>query len=165
MDIRRFNRLLSGAKYDKKAFEQIYEEYYPKIVLHLRRRFGDLMCIEDAAENVFLYLLTIEPWYIDYPTSWLFTIAENDVKDHLKAQYRELPLLESTAVPYDFDREILSSDMQAAFAHLDKDAQMILYLHHWEGYAHDEIAKELHISPSNVRVKVSRAYKILKKYL
>ena len=126
MDIRRFNRLLSGAKYDKKAFEQIYEEYYPKIVLHLRRRFGDLMCIEDAAENVFLYLLTIEPWYIDYPTSWLFTIAENDVKDHLKAQYRELPLLESTAVPYDFDREILSSDMQAAFTHLDKDAQMIL---------------------------------------
>ncbi len=165
MDIRKFNRLLSKAKYDKQAIEQIYMEFYPKIVLHLKRRFGDLAYIEDAAENVFLYLLSIDPWYIDYPTSWLFTIAENDVFDYLKAQNRELPLLESTTVPCDFDHEILSSDMQAAFTHLDKDVQMILYLHHWEGYSHEEIAKELHISPNNVRVKVSRAYKILKKYL
>ena len=165
MDIRKFNRLRNRVKRDKQAIEQIYLEYYPKIVLHLKRRFGNLPYVEDAVENVFLSLLSIEPRYIDYPTSWLFTIADNDVLDYLKAQKRELPLLESATVSCDFDHEILSSDMQAAFTHLDKDVQMILYLHHWEGYTHEEIAKELHISPNNVRVKVSRAYKILKKYL
>lgn len=165
MDIRKFNRLLSDVKHDKKAIEQIYLEYYPKIVLHLKRRFGNLLYVEDAAENVFVSLLSLEPRYIEYPTAWLYTIAENDVKDYLKAQNRELPLLDYTRSPFDFDRNILSADMQAAFAHLDKDVQMILYLHHWEGYTHEEIAKELHLSPNNVRVKVSRAYKVLKKYL
>lgn len=166
MDPQKFNRLLRRISKDSSAFKEIYDEYYSKVKLHVHRRFGRSVSPEDVVQDVFLSLLTLKPESdIKYPTTWLMTLADNKVKDLLRIRHEESALAENIAVPFCIDGTILRADMQAVFRKLDPLTQQIIYLHIWEDYSYREIADGLHISYSNVRVKVSRAYKIIKKLM
>lgn len=161
-----FNRLLRRIKRDRRAIELIYAEFYPKIVLHLQRRFGSFLCSEDVAEDVFVHLLSFDcSHFIKYPTSWLYAIADDKGEEILHRNNVELPFPKGGFLPAGFEHAVLSADVESAFRHLDEESRTILYLRFWEGYSGEAIARELHISPGNVRVKISRAYKTLKKYL
>ena len=166
MNAQKFNLLICSIKHKEQAIEEIYKEYHPKIVLHVRRKFGRAVNAEDISHEVFLSLMRLDiTEYIRYPTAWLFTLADNKVKDILKYRHGEDAIPETTVFDFDVDSTLLSVDMVRAFEHIDPLSQRILYLHYWEGYSHKEIAKLLHMSCGNVRLKASRAYKELKKYL
>lgn len=166
MDEQKFNRLLRRINTDSRAFEEIYNEYYGKVKLHVFRGFGKLVSAEDVAQDVFISLLSLKPdEKIEHPTTWLMRLAENKAKDVLRVRHEEVSLSELLSVPFCIDSTILRADMQAILRRLDPLSQQIIYLHIWEGYSYQEIAEELHITCSNVRVKVSRAYKIIKDYL
>lgn len=167
MNVLKFNLLLSKVHVDKQAAEQIYKEFFPIIVLRLRGKFGNLICAEDIAQDVFLSLIASpQTNYISHPTAWLFTTAENRAKDFLKKHREEYTLDDKIyACPYTVDNSLLDIDLQKAFSKLDETSQKILYLYYWEGYDFYEIAKMLSLKPGNVRTKASRAYKILKSLL
>ena len=166
MDAKKFNRLMKTIKYDSKAFSEIYEEYYPKIKIHVQRRFGRLVCAEDISQEVFLKLLSLDvKEYVEYPTAWVYALADNKVKDILRATHDEIALSDLCTASFDLDDTILSVDIKSALLHLDEMSQQILYLHIWEGYSYKEIALELNLGYANVRVKASRALKTLKKHL
>lgn len=166
MDALKFNRLLRKIQSDKRAVEKLYEEYYPKIVYHVRRRFGNLVSPEDITQNVFLALLTTEiTTYVEHPTAWLYTLVDNKAKDLLRVRHEEIALSEMLVSSFCIDSTILKEDMKQCLKGLDPISQQIIYLHIWEGYSYIEIAEELGVSCSNVRVKVSRAYKFIKQYL
>ena len=166
MNAQKFNKLLRKIKYDKQALSEIYDEYYLKIKVHIQRRFGQLVNAEDMAHDVFLKLMSFDrEEYIDYPTSWIYTVADNMIKDVLRVTQKDEELTETVASPFNVDKVILSMDIKNALAHLDEVSKKIIYLHFWEGYSLKEIAHELQISYANVRAKASRAYKTLKKYL
>lgn len=166
MDPQKFNRLLRKINTDSRAFEEIYNEYYGKVKLHIMRGFGKLLSPEDVTQEVFLSLLNLQiDKPIEHPTTWLMRLAENKAKDILRVRHEEVSLSELLPVPFCIDSTILRADMQAIFRKLDPLTQQIIYLHIWEDYSYQEIADELHISCSNVRVKVSRAYKLIKKLL
>lgn len=166
MNPQKFNGALADIKSDKQAIIPIYDEYYPKIILHLRCRFGNLVCPEDIAQDVFAMLLNSDKLpYVQSPTKWLMTVADNRATDVLRSQHKEVPLLEELAPPVNCDYSCLSVDIQRAFQEIDPVSRQIIYLHFWEGYSHNEIAEILGITCGNVRIKAYRAYKTLKKWL
>ncbi len=166
MNPRKFNRLLKNIKYDKNALEEIYNEYYPQIVLHLRRRFGDLISPEDLAQEVFVALLQTEDFReVEYPTTWIYRLADNKAIDKIRTRHAEAELNENIADEFFIDDLISKEDVRAVLKKLDRETQFIIYLHVWEGYSYQEIAEMTNLSCINVRVKVSRAYSLLKKFM
>lgn len=166
MNPQKFNRLLRNIKHDKRSLALIYTEYYPKLVFHVQRRFGKLISPDDIAQDIFSKLMQLEiHYFVKTPTAWLYTLADNRAKDILKSCHEEVALEEYLADEFSIDSTILNLDVKKALSHLDLKSQQIIYLHIWEGYSYEEISKGLNISCANIRVKASRAYKELKKYL
>ena len=166
MNPQKFNKLLRKIKDDKQALIPIYKEYHSKIIIHIRCRYREHVCAEDVAQEVYAALLELkEHDYIDSPQQWLFAMADHKASNLLKMKHGEIAFLDDlNASPL---CEISTQDVsiQLAFQHLDPLSQKILIMHFWEGYSHKEIAKELNMTCGNVRLKASRAYKILEKYL
>ena len=164
MDVLQFNRLLHRIGYDRRALEQIYQEYYPKIVLHLRYRFRDRIPHDDVAEEVFLALMCSPPdGDIASPTAWLMRLADHKAVDLLRKSHGEVELFETLAIPPPFDEVILRNDVRQQLQMLDAETQEIVYLHIWEGYSLKEISDLTNIGYETVRKKTSRAYEKLKK--
>lgn len=166
MDPKKFNKQLRKIKDDKEAIVPIYREYYSEIVIHLRCRFGKLICHEDIAQEVFAALLEPREYKeIASPTQWLFAIADNKAIDCLRSRHEEIAYADTLDSGRNFDYSYLSAEVQFAFEQIDALSRTILHLRFWEGYNHKEIAAMLHMSCGNVRLKVSRAYQEIKKYL
>lgn len=166
MNSHKFNRLLQKIQYDKKAIEEIYTEYFPKIVIHLTRRFGKLISAEDIAQEVFVTLMSTKNFSpVEFPTSWMNKIADNKAIDKIKQSHTEIQLTEAYAAPFSSENLVIKEDLKKVLEKLDEESQMIIYLHIWEGYGHKEIAELLNLSHTNVRTKISRAYSALRKYL
>lgn len=163
MNAFRFNSLLRKLNNDTGAFEQIYSEYYPVVVLHIQRCYGNLVVAEDIAQDLFLKLLNITPNdTIKYPTAWLFKLAENIAVDEIRKHTCEAPLKDIVPAPFNIDVLIQNADLKTYFLSLDETSQKILYMFYWEGYSFKEIAIELNLKYSSLRVKVFRAYSKLK---
>lgn len=166
MNSQKFNRLLNNIKNDKKAIIPIYQEYYSKIVIHLRCRFGRIICHEDIAQEVFAALLNLkEDKKIDSPTQWILAVADNKAIDFLRTHHEDFAYTDALNSTFDLNYSFLGTDIQLAFVHIDSLSRKILYMHFWEGYSYKQIAEILHVTSGNVRLKASRAYKELKKHL
>ena len=103
--------------------------------------------------------------YINAPQQWLFSVADNKAIDLLRRHHEEISLTDDLKVPHNCEIPTQSIAIHLAFQHIDPLSQKILHMHFWEGYTHKEIAAELNMTCGNVRQKVSRAYKILEKFL
>lgn len=166
MDAQKFNRLLRKIKYDKSALEEIYAEFSSRIKAYILRRFGKLISPDDVMQEIFLKLLEIKtPKFVEYPTTWLYKFSSNCIVDILRRTHPEEQLAEEKFIKFEVENTIVNNDLKNALLYLDKESQQILYMHYWEGYQLKEIAIALNLSYSNIRVKASRAYKKLKKYL
>lgn len=99
MDVLRFNRLIRKAD-DTACLTALYEDFFPRIVLHLTRLFGDEQLAKDTAQDFFIKLPTIKiKEYIRYPTSWVMRLCENAQKDYYRRHNREAPLSEELPSP------------------------------------------------------------------
>lgn len=166
MNANKFNRLLRHISDNERAFESIYVEYYPKIIMYLHRRFGTAVCAEDVAQTVFVSLIETKTFpEIKFPATWIYRQAEYKAVDILRKQQKEVPLPETYTAPLNFDDVVLKEDMRKIFERLDECTQKILYLHIWEGYSQKEIAEMMEMSCTNVRKKASRGYELIKKLL
>lgn len=160
-----FNRLLKKTEYDRSALAEIYEYYYPRIKIHIKRKFGKLVDSEDITEEVFLKLLNYrytEP--IKFPTAWLYKIAENIAINNLSAKKITVELTEN--ISYDIIDEVITDmGVKEALLSLDELSRKVVYLHIWEDYTYTELAPLLGLSEPNARIIAHRAYKKIKKFL
>lgn len=166
MEAQKFNRLIKKIKYNKKAIEAIYSEYHLMLKIHIQRRFGKLVNPKDFTEDIFLKLLEMEtPKFVEYPTAWLYKLADNYIIDKLRGAHPEEELIETTADKFDIEQVVIQHEVKEAMSNLDELSQKILYLHYWEGYSLKELAIEFDVSYGSLRTRVSRAYKKLQTYL
>ena len=166
MEAQKFNRLIRKIKYDPKAIESIYDEFNLQLKVHIQRRFGKLISPEDFTQDIFLKLLEMEtPKYIEYPTAWLFRIADNYIIDKLRGAHQDEEFIETTSDKFDIEQVVIDIEVKEAMSNLDTLTQKILYLHYWEGYSFKELETELAVSYASIRTRASRAYKTLKKFL
>lgn len=122
---------------------------------------GDPHEAEDAVQDAFLRFLERSPRDLEYPNAWLMRVLVNGCKSRLRLRWRRVePLPETLPVPGPEEREELEE-----FYSLPPEDRTILHLFYYEGYSTEEIAEMLHLQPSSIRSRLTRARQKLRKLL
>lgn len=119
VDVFKFNLILRQCERDNKAFETLFDFYYPRIKLHIHKKFPDA-CADDVAQEFFLQLMKSHGFkYVQNPTAWVFACCDNIAKRMLIGESATLPLLvsENYSVSEDLvETEILNDQAKRVFA-------------------------------------------------
>jgi RNA polymerase sigma-70 factor, ECF subfamily len=143
-------RLIQKAKFDPKAFGELYERYLKKIYTYIFYRVGNHADAEDLTSRVFQKAFIHLPGYEHQGlpfSAWLYRIAHNMVANWYRDQGRRkiVGLDEATrrsaedepgsAFERSADREMLLKIIRQ----LSADKQQVLILKFAEGYSNTEI--------------------------
>ncbi len=168
----------SAARGDRGAFEALVRKYETK-VYHLAFSFvRDAATAEDLAQDAFVkaYLHLPEFRFDSEFGTWLYRIAVNRIKDHLRkvGRRREVSLSEVPESRFAGEDPSLARDeareqtrrraaVQEALGTLPPKYAMILNLRDVQGLSYDEIVRTLNISPGTVDSRLFRARRLLRK--
>lgn len=167
-EVQEFNDLLKKINIDADAKEKFWLKYYSMLKMHVKLKYGDFSDWEDIVHDVVNKIISTD-WtcypYIDRPIAWLYTIADNHAKDVFKKANRICNFDEDAYSAFSIEYVDMRNDVRNALKHLDGETQYIIYSYYWLGKELYAIADEMGISYTNIRVKISRARKLLEKYL
>jgi RNA polymerase sigma-70 factor (ECF subfamily) len=172
------NELVKEARNgDQQAFETLVKRYEKKV---FRLAYGfvqDRAAADDLAQEVFVKAYLALPKFratSEFGT-WLYRIAVNHVKDHLRkvARRREVSLEELRELPFAADDEAKAREMGQAeerrrkvilriLETLPPKYRLILTLRDVEGLSYEEITRILKISPGTVDSRLYRARRMLR---
>jgi len=136
---------------------------------------------EDATQATFMRLIDHPRSFEDedHERAWLLVVAANVCKDVLKsaARTRVVPLSDDALEPAADQEGGVGIDPARAVEHDDGDAVLkavrelpekyreVVFLHYYEGWKTDDIARHLGAPPSTVRNRLRDARLLLKKAL
>jgi RNA polymerase sigma-70 factor (ECF subfamily) len=173
------NRLVERSKQgDEEAFGVLVKKYKTK-VFNLAYSFTrDRETADDLAQEVFIkvyYALEKFKFKSSFGT-WLYRIAVNHIKDHLRkhAKERHVSLDVLGREPSQQENEIQKKEkvqqtadrkklLYQALQSLPKKHQIILTLRDIQGHSYEEIAGILKLSAGTVDSRLHRARKMLRK--
>lgn len=120
----------------------------------------------DIVQEVFFRLIKEKKTFKDeqHVKAWLIKVTTNQSKSILRSFWRKKRTDERQLNNYTVNQETFSTLMYALMK-LPDDARILLYMHYYEGYQLDEIAKIMQKNASTVRSKVVRARNLLRKEL
>lgn len=158
-------------KHDAKAWEQLYERAYPRLVAFAARRVDRQRATEMVAETMARAVASIDAFEsrgIGFDP-WLFGICRNVILDHHRQTAREQRRIEPAAIPVDevhdgFERTEEAAAMAAAYARLSSDDRELLDLRVIGGLTAEQTALVLGKQPGAVRMAQSRALDKLRHY-
>ena len=149
-------------------YETFYRENYNRVLNYVYKKISHKEDAEDLTSEVFLYCYR---HYDDYDPSkgkrstWLYLITNSRIKnyyrDHVISEdYDEIAeTLQDMGI--DLDRglylEQLREKLLQAISRLPERQQTIVKMRYFENRSGEEIARQLGITPGNVRVMLSRA--------
>ncbi len=139
----------------RRQFKMVY-----RICLVLMKNIPDA---EDAAQTVFRRVMERDTPFRDpeHEKAWLIVTARNECRDQLKhwwRTHREDPSA-LDALVWEQPEDAQVWDQVAA---LPEKHRLVIFLHYYEGYTTDEIARMLGDNPSTVRSRLVQARKKLK---
>lgn len=155
-------------KNEKPDYDTFYSQNYSKVLYYVKNKINSAEDAEDLTSEVFAYC-----WqhYDDYDpeksavTTWLYLIVNSRVKNYYRdhvtfADYDTVAqVMEDEHI--DLDQgvylEQLHGVLMRAIRTLPERQQKIVMMRYFQNLSGDEIARELGISPGNVRVLLSRA--------
>jgi RNA polymerase sigma-70 factor, ECF subfamily len=152
------------------CFAVLFDRHFAHVYRYLRRRVGDELAAELAAET-FLRAFGSRRRFAGDGSSvraWLFGIAANLVRMKYRTEERRLRAYAraaadltghepAIAVEDRLDAEALGPALALALARLTPALREVLVLHAWGDLSHDEIAQALGCSSQAVRTRLSRA--------
>lgn len=148
-------------------FQEIYEDYYQKVLSYINARVNNLHDAEDLTSNVFLRCYkSIDRYDPERAavSTWIFTIANNLLKNHYRDSKNNASIddMEGFEAPYeeDFDQamrlEEIREYLDRALSELDDTKRQILLMRYYDDMKTKDIAEKLEMSPGNVRVTLTR---------
>lgn len=144
--------------------EQIYNLYYQKVKSYIRGKVSNAQDVEDLASDVFLKVYEKLDRFDDSKASlstWIYTITRNTVIDHYRTQKKFTTLDESYPAEDNVDGALLREEMLESLAtqleKLDKRAQKIVILRYFHGKTLKDIAQQMELSYSYVKVLHNQA--------
>lgn len=151
----------------EKFFEEIYNDYYQRVLSFIKARLKDQYEAEDLTSDVFFKCYkNIEKYDPDKAavSTWIFTIANNTLKNHYRdnKQNASIDGMEGFDVPYeeDFDQAVRLEEVRnyldRVLSELDDTKRQILLMRYYDEMKTRDIAEELGMSAGNVRVILSR---------
>ncbi len=144
--------------------ERLFRTYHSMLVRYLTRRLGDRDWAEEVAQETFVRALRQES--IDNERAWLFTVANNLVRDDARKdarRRRHLTLLreQETDTVVEPEPTQLERQQDAAMARKAVDAlaerDRLALLMREEGLDYPEIAEALGLSVGSIGTTLSRA--------
>ncbi len=150
------------------CFALLFDRHFAEVYRYLRRRLGDELATELAAET-FLQAFRSRRRFTGGEASvlaWLYGIATNLVRMNYRAEERRLRAYAraaaglsayepAIAVEDRLDAEALGPAL--ALSGLSPALREVLVLHAWAELSHEEIAEALGCSSTAVRTRLSRA--------
>jgi RNA polymerase sigma-70 factor (ECF subfamily) len=157
---------------DERAMRAIWSQHAPHIDAVVRRLVADPDLAADIAQEVWIQIFRALPGYRGESQfgTWAHRIAVNRTLNALRRLKRlerlETAIEEETlAVDPGGDRAILAASIEAAAARLSPGARTVFLLHDVEGYTHEEIARELGITPGGSKSQLFKARAKLRQLL
>jgi RNA polymerase sigma-70 factor (ECF subfamily) len=173
IEFRFLEQIRSG---DKKAFENIFFLYYPKLIIFATQYVKKSMIAEDIVQDLFTYLweyhekITVKISL----SSYLYTAIRNRSLNYLKRiriettwEEEELILFEESQKKIDEEnkRMELNDAIQRAIDSLPGRCRLIFTLNQIDGLKYSEIAQVFNITVNTVTTQMYRAFKKLRKVL
>lgn len=157
---------------DERALRALWSQHAPHIDAVVRRLAGDPDLAEDIAQEVWIQIFRALPSYRGESQfgTWAHRIAVNRTLNALRRTRRlakvETDMEEDTvSVEPVGDRSMLRATIDAAAARLSPGARTVFLMHDVEGYTHEEIARELDITPGGSKSQLFKARAKLRKLL
>ena len=149
---------------DEAAFEEIYARYGKKIYAFLMRRLGQPDDCAELFQETFLHLHRGRSSYkpeMAFKT-WLYTIANNLVRDSLRIKMRSTSARATQGVENSIERAIPDGNyklqsFKEAFASLTDDQREAIVLSRFEGLKYEEIGRVTGRSTEAVNQLIQRA--------
>ncbi len=161
-------------KGDKPAYATLLRETSRFVRPYLAKRLSSASDVEDVLQEILLSIHKARHTYDGKRPykPWVFAIANFRLQDHLRVYYAdhlrsatELSEVENylpeNVTKSDFTYESISGEVDL----LPKKQARILEMMHQEGYTAKEVAEQIGMKESAVKVAAYRAYKILKEKL
>lgn len=158
------------------AFSRLVDLYASRCYSYFYRLTGNAAQSNDLLSTLFLKLVAkIDTFRLATGSfeKWLFTIASNIFRDHLRRQYRQKKLLEGKAeelerktatTPTKADAEMID-ELQVQMAKLDAETAELLMLRFYGGLTFRQIAEMRSEPVGTVLSKVHRGLKILRELM
>jgi RNA polymerase sigma-70 factor (ECF subfamily) len=165
--------VLDAARNDARAFERLYDAYFPRVYAYVRYRVAGQQDAEDIVAGVFLRAVEalrggrFEWRHSGSFAAWLFRVAHNAVADHHRhvtptssVPLDDLPGLESDSPPPPGDdllRREQTAELQRLVAALPPRRQEVVTLKFYGGLRNSEIAAVLGLDERSVASHLCRA--------
>jgi RNA polymerase sigma factor (sigma-70 family) len=153
-------------------FEGLYADYQTPILNYLYRLVGDPALAEDLGQEAFTraWRARAQLARVDNPRAWLYRIATNAARDHLRRRrlIAWLPLLSNDIhlSQSGFEETWLEGEqVRRALLRLKPDYRIPLVLYTCQDFSVAEIAAALSISPEAVKQRLVRARQQLREAL
>ncbi len=153
--------------------KELYEKFGKQLFYFAYRNLKSESLAKDIVQDVFTTLCSKNIESINNIQSYIFRIARNKIVDTIRQQardrvYREKIWEEIEKIKNTTYNHIIEKEYQAHYCKATKlltpQQKTIFNLSRVEGLSHDEIAKELNLSPNTVKNHITSALKVLKRY-
>jgi RNA polymerase sigma-70 factor (ECF subfamily) len=139
----------------------LFDRYRLPVYRFLRRILRDGVVAEDLTQETFLRALGSSYYADGRERAWLFQIARNLARDHMRAALRRPALVEFPELTSegDFSR---ATELDAALAALGEEDREVFLLKEIGGLSYGEIADACDLTPDAVRSRLHRTRLILR---
>ena len=161
---------------DERALRQLWTQHAPHIDAVVLRLCGDRDLAADVAQEVWIQIFRALPGYRGESQfgTWAHRIAVNRTLNALRKVRRlarvELEIEEgenliADGAEHESERTFLADSIEQAVQRLAPGARTVFTLHDVEGYTHEEIARELGITPGGSKSQLAKARAKLRRML
>jgi RNA polymerase sigma-70 factor (ECF subfamily) len=141
---------------DRQLVEALFARYREPVYRFLRRLLGDRAAAEDLTQDVFVRALGADYRPSDQERAWIFQIARNLARDHVRRAVHRGPLLQAVDEPGPFTDRAVAVDVSAAIQRLTADDREMFLLREVAGLGYAEIAAACGVTPDAVRNRLHR---------
>ena len=140
------------------------DNVYRFIVKNLRHEEDARDVVQSAFEKLWIHRENVDG---AKSKSYLFTVAYNQMIDHLRKAKRVYLKEEFNEEAKVYDRQINNAKevLHEALARLSETQRSLVMLKDYEGYSYEEIGEIMNLSASQVKVYLHRARVQLKEYI
>lgn len=164
MDTELINRILNG---EIDCFDDLMNRHYKEILVFVLRQLHDVETSKNIAQEIWMRvyakLRLFQPRKASFRT-WLYHVAANVVKNHLRSNPRNLETIafdiETTSFE-DVEKAVLKQEevnciLLQMRRHLSPRDYKLMMLHFFAGLSNQELADQFHIDEKTVRNTLSR---------
>ncbi|WP_439184248.1 RNA polymerase sigma-70 factor [Carboxylicivirga taeanensis] len=156
---------------DEHAFELVFKNYYPHLVLLAQKYLGDQDLSESIVQSVFVKMWEKRSVMdIQSLRGFLVVAVRNRCTNELKHQkvvreYEKAHIETIEPVRMSFNENVYLQKINSVIDELPEQRRRIFKMSRMDGLKYKEIAEKLNISPKTVEVQMGKALKYLREQL